>query len=96
MTLFWTGETATGNHSLIPVDYYSQNDFNNELVLAPIGLYSATPSNRGRHGQLFDIWWGPGQFQSTPGIQFPGAVDRSFTQFGVIVVPWNGTTCLMT
>jgi hypothetical protein len=96
MTMFLTGETATGNHALIADDYYSQNDFNGELLLMPLGLYSATAANRGRHGQLFDIWWGPGQFQAMPNIQFPGAADRAFTQFGVLVVPWNGTTCQMT
>ena|SRR5271166_22462 len=96
MTLVWTGETGTGNRVLIADAFYAPNSFNGGLVLHPVGLYSATASNRGRHGWFFDLWWGPGQFQNSPNIQFPAAANYDFAQFGVIVVPWNGTTCQMT
>jgi hypothetical protein len=94
MTLNWTGEAVANN--LVPVAYYAQNDLNGQNSFSPIGLFSLTPSNKGRHGSLFDIWWGPGQYSATAaGIQYPGAINNAFTQFGPIVVPWNGTLVQM-
>src|SRR5271166_2429785 len=93
MTLYWTSESVTNNQ--ISQFYSAPNDLSGQVTFSPIGLFSNTPSNKGRHGSLFDIWWGPAQYQSTPTIQFPGATNLAFTQFGVIVVPWNGTIVQM-
>jgi len=54
-TLFWTGRTSTGRssgrHTALPTTQ-------RRVGASPIGLFSNTVGSKGRHGSLFDIWWG--------------------------------------
>ena len=94
-TVFWTGENFNG--TLVGAAYSAPNDLNGEWVLHPIGLFSNTVGRKGRHGALFDIWWGTWNTSFaafTNGAPFNGATAYSFAQFGAIVIPWNGTVPL--
>lgn len=95
-TLFWTGENING--TLVSAAFSAPNDLNQEWVLQPIGLFSNTVGSRGRHGSLFDIWWGTwtsGFLAFSNGFPYNGATAYSFAQFGAIVLPWNGTVPLV-
>lgn len=93
MALFWTGEAS--NNVLVNKVLAVPNDLNQEWPQLPVGLFSTTASNRGRHGSLYDVWWGA--YNLPTGTQYVGTVASvasqpyGFAQFGTIVVPWNGT-----
>jgi hypothetical protein len=92
LKLAWTGENTNG--TLIAQAMSCPNDINQEWIIQPIGLFSNTIGSQGRHGQLFDIWWGTGNtsysglFFGTP---YSGAAPFAFVQVGALIFPWNGT-----
>lgn len=88
MTMFLSGEAA--NSSLIGVLQAFVNDLDSGHNMGPIGLLSATTSNRGRHGSLFDLWWGP---QVVADGDTYGT--KTFVQFGDVIFPWDGSTPLL-
>lgn len=65
----------------------ARNDFSNEWPLTPIGLVSETAGAAGRHGQLYDIWFGANLMH---GKTYPDNLTKQFAQFHDIVLPWNG------
>jgi len=67
------------------------NQLNQEFHLSPINVASMATGFIGRHGQMFDLWWGP---ELRPnGTAYPrGASPLQFVQFGDIVFPWDGVT----
>lgn len=81
--------TGTGANSQIPTAQTFANDFSGEFPLLPIGLYSTTASHRGRHGMLFDMWWGLVSNADADG--YPNDGSRQFIQMGDLVVKWNGS-----
>jgi hypothetical protein len=86
MALYCTSESAAGNY--IDVALYAPNDLSGEWAAPPIGLYSTTASNRGRHGSLYDIWWANGVFAPISGIGFNNASPWGYAAFGCFVMPW--------
>jgi hypothetical protein len=65
----------------------ARNDFSDEWVLLPIGLYSPTTGAAGRHGQLYDIWFGADLAEYTT---YPANLTNQFAQFVNVILPWNG------
>jgi hypothetical protein len=64
------------------------NDLSSEFPIFPVGCYSETASNRGRHGSLTDFW--AGLTVMTEGDTYPSTGTlKQFVQFGVLVLPWN-------
>lgn len=61
--------------------------------MLPMGLFSTTSGARGRHGELFDIYWGSTIINE--GDHYPGDSSKQFVQFGDIIHPWNGSTILI-
>ena len=86
MALYCTGESAAGNY--LDLVLYAPNDLSEEWPAGPIGLYSTTTSNRGRHGALYDIWWANGVFAATGGVGFNNANQWGYAAFGCLVMPW--------
>jgi hypothetical protein len=77
--------------SLLTTALSSLNDFDSTIPFFPIGIASVTASHRGRHGSIYDMWYG----LATPGVTgdtFPADLTRTFALFGDVIVPWNGTT----
>jgi hypothetical protein len=70
------------------------NEISGEWPLSPIGLASETTGARGRHGTLYDIWWGTSN--QADGTTYPASGAKTLVQFGHIVLPWNGTSPLLT
>jgi hypothetical protein len=69
------------------------NSLDGSWPMAPIGLYSATASNVGRHGELFDLWFG--STARTNGDQYPSSGTLyQFTQFDEIIFPWDSTNAV--
>lgn len=71
--------------------------FSNDLDAAsypicPIGLVSTTVGARGRHGEVFDMWFGSTIIPS--GDNYPGDASKQFVQIGHLIIPWNGTNIL--
>lgn len=69
------------------------NDLSTEFPIFPIGIFSRTTSNRGRHGQIFDMWTGLEAINN--GDTYPNDTTRQFVTFGNFVFPWNGTVPLI-
>jgi|SRR5271166_1153643 len=90
MQFDWTGEGVNAGSNLLTLVQTFANDLSGEWLMLPIGMYTQNVSYaRGRHGMLFDIWWGSTGL--TFGQQYAGAAPHAFTQFGDIIFPWNGT-----
>lgn len=69
------------------------NDFSAEWPLTSIGLYSPTTTKRGRHGEFFDLYWGPSTLLD--GDTFPSNGTKQLVEFGDLVFPWNGSTPIL-
>jgi hypothetical protein len=96
-TLEWTGENQNG--TLLVSDLSAPNDLNGEWLMQPIGLYSNTVGSKGRHGELFDIWWGVGNSAYTPfafGQGYNNASTWGFVQIGAVIFPWNNVVAQLT
>ena len=87
MTMYLTGEGIRTGTTLIGERMTSVNDVSGLYLLAPIGLYSDTASNKGRHGTIADLWWGTGNLSD--GTTYPLDGTRQFVQVGGLVLPWN-------
>lgn len=87
MTMFMTTEAA--ENSILTELFVVPNDFNGEYPIFPIGLASNTVSNRGRHGQVFDMWIGLSTLLT--GDTYPNDTSRQFAHFGTYILPWNGS-----
>jgi hypothetical protein len=93
MPLAWTGENYDGN--LIAANMVAPDAISQEFIVQPIGMWSNTTGNKGRHGQFFDLWWGPwnGTFTALGfGTSYAGpSASSNFVQVGCLIFPWNGT-----
>jgi len=61
--------------------------------MSPIGLASETSGVRGRHGGLYDIWFGSTTRASAD--NYPSTLPRQFVQVGDIVLPWDNAAGTM-
>ena len=66
------------------------NSFDGYWPMCPIGIYGITAPNRGRHGNLFDIWWNPSGIAS--GTTIPNDATKQFVCFGPLIFPWDGAS----
>jgi hypothetical protein len=93
MALYLSGEAFGGSApQLATAQLVSANDLSSEYPLMPVGLVSITASNRGRHGVVFDLWWGLAS--NGEGDTYPNDATRTFAQIGDLVVKWDGSTML--
>jgi hypothetical protein len=60
----------------------------NGFHIGGMGLSSMTTSLIGRHGEVFDLFWG--QLIPVEGNHYPATLPREFVQLGDCVHPWNG------
>jgi len=70
------------------------NEISSEWMMGPVGVVSTDVGKRGRHGRLYDIWWGTTVHEN--GTTFPADTSRQFALFGDIIVPWNGSIPVVT
>jgi hypothetical protein len=87
MSMFMTGEGVGSGTALIGQRMPAANDLSGTFPLLPIGLYSDTAANRGRHGTLSDIWWALGALPDTT--TYPLDATKQFIQCGALVFPWD-------
>jgi hypothetical protein len=90
MNLWATMKVTTSSFTAIVSNQNCPNDISAELPMAPMGVVSETASARGRHGQLFDIWFGLTSLST--GNAYPYDDNKQFVQFGDIILPWDGAT----
>lgn len=90
VTFYLTGEAV--NNTLIESTQNYADDNTGEWPFGPVGLFSPTSLNRGRKGQLFDLWWGT--TIAANGDNYPSDGSKQFVQFGHLIFPWNGSTPL--
>lgn len=70
------------------------NDIDSSFTMMPIGITGTAVGVRGRHGTLFDVWWGSGGVNAAD--TYPNDATRQFAQFGSgtttgsIIFPWDG------
>jgi len=65
------------------------NEITAEWELMPIGVFCDKAPNRGRHGDMYDVW-----FTSTglsTGDSMPDDSSHQFAVFDDVVFPWNGS-----
>lgn len=70
------------------------NEISGEWPLCPIGISSPTVGARGRHGTLYDLWWGT--TNQAEGTTYPSDGTKTHAQFGHLVFPWNGSAPVLT
>ncbi len=87
MRLFSTGEGSTT--SLNGEQVAAANDIAGEVSLGRIGLLCTTPSFRGRHGLLKDLYWG--HTALAQGNYFPADNTKQLLCIGAWVMPWDGS-----
>jgi hypothetical protein len=93
MTMFMTTEAYNG----APLGQKwsgAPNDLDGNSPLTPIGLASETALMRGRHGTLYDMWFG--NYTYLEGDTYPNSSANQFVTFTNTVHPWNGSTVLVT
>lgn len=70
------------------------NDLSSDYAIAPVGILSDTPGLRGRHGNLYDLWFG--STTPTDGDKYPDTGTKLAVTFGDLVFPWNGSSTVLT
>lgn len=65
------------------------NQVDGNWDFSPVGLASLTPGFIGRHGEMFDMWWGSEAVNT--GDTYPSDSSRQFVQFGDLIFPWDGS-----
>jgi hypothetical protein len=83
MSMYFTGEGVS--NGMLMAGFTGQNDLSLESPLFPIGLASNTATASGRHGVVYDLWWGLSNYAQ--GDTYPGDASRQFMQVGDVVVP---------
>jgi hypothetical protein len=86
MSLYCTSEYTSNNY--VESLFFAPNDLSQEWPAPPIGLFSLTTSNRGRHGSFYDAWWTPGVFVAVGGVGFSNASAWGYAPFGCLMLPW--------
>lgn len=90
MRLFLTSEAFGDPGAAVGEKLLGPNDLDGHWPLAPIGLASLDSGQRGRHGELFDLWFSSvGAPELTT---YPADGSRQLVQFGHLVFPWDGTS----
>jgi len=70
------------------------NAISGEFPLFPVGLASETSGCEGRHGQIYDLFWGI--TSNADGDTYPNDATRQLVQIGDLVFPNDGTTWQLT
>jgi hypothetical protein len=65
------------------------NEIDGSWPMLPIGLISEVAGARGRHGEVYDLWFGAQNQQ--PGTTYPDNLTRQFVYFDEIILPWDGS-----
>lgn len=89
MKMFMSTESFGLPAAAIGAQMLGPNDFDGNWPLTPIGIASLDAGQRGRHGELFDLWFG--SVGANHGDTYPGDGTRQLVQFGHVVFPWDGT-----
>jgi hypothetical protein len=67
------------------------NDINNEWPMFPIGVASMDLGNRGRHGNVADLYWRPSGV-SPYATLLPASGPYTWVVMGDLILPWDGTS----
>jgi len=89
MTMYMTTEGIIGFPTLVASYTVGPNDIDGTWPMFPVGLVSETSGARGRHGELFDFWFGP-EVQPS-GATYPDNLTRQFVHIPDLILPWNGS-----
>lgn len=89
MEIYMSTESFGSPVASVGAKFVGANAFDGNWPLTPIGLASLTEGHRGRHGELFDLWFASAG--ANHGDVYPGDGTRQFVQFGHLVFPWDGT-----
>jgi hypothetical protein len=75
-------------------NFSSINQISNEYDIYPISLVSETTGAKGRHGQIYDLWFGnisAANLGSYVDTTYPDDSTRQFWQCDDFIFPWDGT-----
>lgn len=92
--LFFTGESFNSEHLGEHALMRRANQLSNEIQMPHVGVASLATDFIGRHGRMFDLWWGPTHSDGNrDGRTYPASGStRQFAQFGHLIFPWDGAT----
>lgn len=63
-----------------------QNEISGEWTMAPAAVVGYTPGVKGRHGEVYDLWFGPRAVSNCT--TYPADHSRLFIQFNDVILPW--------
>lgn len=86
--IYLTCESYESTGGALGEKIITMNDIDGTFPIMPIGIYSKTPGNRGRHGSVHDLWWGS---TGVSDLETYGGADRLLAQFSNLIFPWNGS-----
>lgn len=92
MTYFLTSEGFSAAGLVTAFFNTNPNQISSEWPITSVGAASTTTGKTGRHGRMGDLWFGSSSGTITDGSTYPSGVSRQFVQFGVVVLPWDGST----
>jgi hypothetical protein len=89
MQLYLTGEGYVAsqggqNHTLA-------NDLNSEYAIYPMGVASLSLNAKGRHGEVFDMWWIPVSLVNYSTMPLTPSATREFMVFDDMLLPHDGS-----
>ena len=88
-----TGSVALPTEGAVPERTCKINALDSsKLTLTAMGLYSKATGKSGRHGAVYDLWFGDSW--APVGRGYPSDAAPDFVHWRHIVVPWNGAAML--
>jgi hypothetical protein len=67
------------------------NDLNGEYAIYPMGLWSGTLNGKGRHGEVFDMWWIPTSLLTHSTMPLTPSATREFMVHDDILMVHDGS-----
>jgi hypothetical protein len=87
--LYMTSEQVDDESGALGEIITFANDIDETYPMIPVGLHSKDGGNRGRHGVVYDLWWG---LTVVPTLTtYPANASKQFVQFEDLIFPWNGS-----
>ena len=86
------GYTVSGTAYPVGQRQTVQNEMSSAWSMTLAAVVGYTPSVKGRHGALYDLWFG--EVNKTNCTTYPADHSRQFIQFGHLILPWNSSTVL--
>lgn len=91
----FTGCEGYSNGAVVTVNAGAISNITSAYPIVALSAHSETAGCKGRAGRFSDLWFGSSSIVT--GSTYPTSPDnKQFAQFGPFVMPWNGTSPVLT